>query len=513
MKETDQKESLPKYIYLILANDFGERFCFYGIKSILFIYLKIGFGLDDVQSKIQTHLFTAFIYLFPLIGAMISDSYLGKYNTVILFSIIYLIGNILLSVFSINGLLAQMGKYPYWSFVLSSLLIAIGSGGIKPSVASHAGDQINPEKTRLLDRLFSMLYIIASVGSLIASYLTPIIVRNVECFGKPCYFLAYIIPTIIFAFAIILFAVGKKYYVVAPPVKEFLPWKCLKISLLGLHEYTKASPEERAAKGHFLNFAKEKYGADLVNETRLLNKVMIILFPLMFFWLLYDQAFTEWQNQYELMNQTFLNSFYMSAETSANLNTIFVVILVPLLSDVIYPFFKKIGRPISVVNRMIIGFSFVILAFIISTSLTYPVLQYSEGNVVKVDGIQVSCVGCVNCSWQIPQWFFLSLGEAMLCVTAVQFAYTQVGPKLKASSTAVYVLNVAFGNYIVSGIEEAMALAGFDNPATKQWIFISISSFFFLIFVGLCKFWYITKEEEEKALKQGLQQEFLQDLK
>jgi solute carrier family 15 (oligopeptide transporter), member 1 len=54
-------------------------------------------GYTEGTSTIIYHVFTSFVYFFPLFGAILSDSWLGKFNTIFYLSIVYAIGQILLS--------------------------------------------------------------------------------------------------------------------------------------------------------------------------------------------------------------------------------------------------------------------------------------------------------------------------------------------------------------------------------------------------------------------------------
>ncbi|KAJ9066653.1 hypothetical protein DSO57_1007458 [Entomophthora muscae] len=167
-------DKFPTAIYFIIPNEFCERFCYFGIKNLLNQYLKKVFGYTDHEAKSQVHLFSGFVYLFPLVGAAISDSFWGKYRTILYFSFVYMLGNVLLSISSINGAVGVYGSYPYYAFIIPVLLIAIGSGGIKPCVATHGGDQFLPSQALLMDKFFSFFYASISVGTLLSQYVTPL---------------------------------------------------------------------------------------------------------------------------------------------------------------------------------------------------------------------------------------------------------------------------------------------------------------------------------------------------
>ncbi|KAK9686544.1 hypothetical protein K7432_015127 [Basidiobolus ranarum] len=147
----ENPNKVPKAVWFIIPNEFGERFTYYGIKNLLQQYFKTAVGLNPIDAKVQTHAFTMMAYFFPLLGAAVSDSWLGKYHTIVYLSIVYFLGTILLAVFSINGLIAQFGNYPIWTAMVPLTFIALGTGGIKPCVSSHGGDQYLPHQTKALD--------------------------------------------------------------------------------------------------------------------------------------------------------------------------------------------------------------------------------------------------------------------------------------------------------------------------------------------------------------------------
>ena len=95
--------------------------------------------------------------------------------------------------------------------MLGLLLIAIGTGGIKPCVVSFGGDQFKlPEQERHLQSFFSFFYLSINFGSLIGTFMTPILREDVECFGDDsCYSLAFGVPAILMAVATVIIVIGK----------------------------------------------------------------------------------------------------------------------------------------------------------------------------------------------------------------------------------------------------------------------------------------------------------------
>src|SRR2546423_13119384 len=83
---------MPSGIPFIVSNEFAERFCFYGINSILTLYMVQFLHFTDAKGAAWQSLFKSGAYFFPLIGAVVSDALWGKFRTIMVFSLVYVIG-------------------------------------------------------------------------------------------------------------------------------------------------------------------------------------------------------------------------------------------------------------------------------------------------------------------------------------------------------------------------------------------------------------------------------------
>ena len=88
---------MPNGIPYIIGNELAERFSYYGMKTILVIfmtkYLANQTGALDVMQREEAltwyHLFSSGVYFTPLLGALLADGVLGKYKTIITLSFVY----------------------------------------------------------------------------------------------------------------------------------------------------------------------------------------------------------------------------------------------------------------------------------------------------------------------------------------------------------------------------------------------------------------------------------------
>ncbi|MCA9582428.1 MAG: hypothetical protein KC416_11580, partial [Myxococcales bacterium] len=178
------------------------------MRAILYIYLTHLLGSEglvgDAAKDAATHtyhLFAAGVYALPIVGAIIADRLLGKYHTILWLSIVYCLGHVCLAVFEddISG------------FRMGLVLIAVGSGGIKPCVSAHVGDQFGKGNWHLIERVYQAFYFIINFGSFFATLAIPWVK---EAYG-PAW--AFGIPGILMAIATFFFWMGRHVFVHVPP--------------------------------------------------------------------------------------------------------------------------------------------------------------------------------------------------------------------------------------------------------------------------------------------------------
>ncbi len=224
----------PKGIPWIILNEGAERFSFYGMRAILYVYivgLYINLGgmtekMAEAEGKQAYHLFGAAVYALPMIGAMIADRLLGKYRTIFWLSLVYCLGHAALAIFESaeiqQSLFGSVLVDPIDGLYIGLALIALGSGGIKPCVSANVGDQFGRGNWHLLKNVYNAFYFIINFGSAFSTLLIPAIRgdRMVDAAGQVSYdgnvSWAFAVPGILMGLATIAFWLGRKDFVRVP---------------------------------------------------------------------------------------------------------------------------------------------------------------------------------------------------------------------------------------------------------------------------------------------------------
>ncbi|XP_043278431.1 peptide transporter family 1 isoform X2 [Venturia canescens] len=371
-----KKLKYPKSVFFIVCNEFCERFSYYGMRTILSLYLLDKLSYDPDTATVIYHVFSMFVYFFPLFGAMLADSLLGKFRTIFYLSVIYAAGQLLLSATAVPSFGIPVREFS----LLGLLLIAIGSGGIKPCVAAFGGDQfVLPQQESHLVTFFSVFYFAINSGSLISSFLTPELRYGVQCFGdRECYSLAFFVPAVLMVASIVVFVLGKPLYRIKDPQGNVVlnVTKCMSRAI-----YNKNSKKEK--REHWLDHADDKYDRQIIEDIKAALRVLTLFIPLPIFWALFDQQASRWTFQATRMDGL-IGNFILKADQMQVVNPLFIVIFIPIFETCIYPIMAKIRMIDTPLKKLTVGGFMAALAFVISGIVelqlqkTYPVLP-SQG--------------------------------------------------------------------------------------------------------------------------------------
>ncbi|MCX6829657.1 MAG: oligopeptide:H+ symporter [candidate division Zixibacteria bacterium] len=193
---TAEENRHPRGFWFIFWGELAERASFYGMKTLLLLYMIQKLGYADADSASVVSLFTAFCYILPIVGGYIADHYLGKFKTIIYFAIPYILGHIILGTFT-----TEVGLYT------ALLLLAGGSGSIKPNISTLMGLMYQKAgKSHLMTQAFSWYYMAINIGAAITTFSLPFI-RDHYGYGP-----AFMAPTILMIVSLGIFYIGKKHY-------------------------------------------------------------------------------------------------------------------------------------------------------------------------------------------------------------------------------------------------------------------------------------------------------------
>uniref|UniRef100_A0A3B5BBU8 Solute carrier family 15 member 1-like n=1 Tax=Stegastes partitus TaxID=144197 RepID=A0A3B5BBU8_9TELE len=340
----------PISIFFIVVNEFCERFSYYGMRAVLVLYFKYFLLWDDDFATTIYHTFVALCYLTPILGAIIADSWLGKFKTIVYLSIVYALGQVVMAVSAIHditdtnrdGTPDNMTLHVALS-MLGLILIALGTGGIKPCVAAFGGDQFQDDQEKQRSTFFSIFYLSINAGSLLSTLITPIL-RAQECgiyTKQECYPLAFGVPAALMVVSLLVFIVGSGMYNKTAPQGNIMVKVCKCIAVSG--------------SSQLITCKYERHEFTIISSLMVL-KVLFLYIPLPMFWALFDQQGSRWTLQATTMNGNFVSV--------STVNPILILVLVPVVDSIVYPLIAKCRINFTPLKRMNVGMFLAGLAFV-----------------------------------------------------------------------------------------------------------------------------------------------------
>ncbi|XP_076857890.1 solute carrier family 15 member 2 isoform X2 [Brachyhypopomus gauderio] len=361
----------PLSIAFIVVNEFCERFSYYGMKAVLTLYFINYLHWDKNLSTAVYHAFSSLCYFTPLLGALIADSWLGKFKTIIYLSIVYVIGHVVKSVGAIPDV--GDGTIHMVLSMLGLILIAFGTGGIKPCVAAFGGDQFEEEHAKERTKFFSIFYMSINLGSVLSTIITPILRSDVQCFGGDCYALAFGVPAALMLIALVVFIAGSGMYKKNPREGNVLMNVCRCIGFAIDSRWR--SPKNSPRRDHWLDWAQEKYSKRLIQEIKMVVKVLVLYIPLPMFWALFDQQGSRWTLQATRMNMDFGGSFVIKPDQMQMLNALMILLFIPIFDMGVYPLISLCRITLTPLRKMTAGMLLAALAFAAATIVELNVIK------------------------------------------------------------------------------------------------------------------------------------------
>jgi POT family proton-dependent oligopeptide transporter len=135
-----------------------ERFCFYGMRGMLVVFMVNHLAMDEKTANLQYGATQAWVYAFTFIGGLFADKILGLRKSLFWGGILMIIGSVILAVDPKNFFFVGLG------------FTIVGTGFFKPNISSMVGQLYKNDDPRR-DAGFSFFYMGVNLGALIGGYI------------------------------------------------------------------------------------------------------------------------------------------------------------------------------------------------------------------------------------------------------------------------------------------------------------------------------------------------------
>eukprot|EP00977_Amphora_coffeiformis_P001021 scaffold220_cov169-Amphora_coffeaeformis.AAC.1 len=388
---------------LILVVELMERFAFYGIYYTQTLYLTGVYnaswnpGFTSVDAASFVSISTAVSYTCPFIGAVLADSYLGDYKSILCGCLcFYLPGLLLVTLTTVPGLLGP--KFNTTMLSLAVLLLwPLGTGIVKSVVNVFGARQFHPFlQSSLIESYYVNFYASINIGALLGILILPVIAQhNVT--------LAYMIPCGMLGAAVLLFIAWTPRYVIGKPAHNL--------------------------------FAKRKRNDNDRIPLTTMFRIALLIVP---FCIAYSQMPTTFIVQGTVMRKAF---GFVDPATINLVDTVSVLVFGYLAGSYFYPALQKRNIKIPTTYKFAIG-SFLGVLSILWALFVEAKIHHAYH---YEDGRQISIL------WQAPSYVLIGAGEIFAVSSAYEVAFTASSPDTKVISSAINI-------FCVGGIPNAFCI-------------------------------------------------------
>jgi POT family proton-dependent oligopeptide transporter len=490
-------EPLPKSAFLVAIVELCERFTYYGASGIFQNYIsrprsgeegRGALGMGHQGATGLTTFFQFWCYVTPILGAIIADQYLGKYNTIVIFCCVYILGLIVLTCTSIPTALDHGAGLA--GYIVAIIIIGLGTGGIKSNVAPLIADQykrrqmvigtdnktgekviIDPAIT--IQRIYMIFYWCINAGSL-SLLATPYLERDRDFWS------AYLLCLCVFFVGLLVLVLGRKVYVVRPPQGSIITdafriiWMMIKNRNM---DAAKPSYQAGLGKTKVLNW--DDHFVDEVKRALIACQVFCF-YPI--YWVVYGNFSNNFVTQAGQMRLHGIPNDLMQ-----NFDPIAIIVFLPIVDQWLMPTLRKHKIAFPPINRIVAGFWIASLAMVYACVIQYYI--YHSGpcymtplgcDADLVDGVHQG--NNIHVAAQTGAYILIGLSEIFASVTGLEYAYTKAPPSMKSFVQSMYLLTNAFG----SAISEALNPLVVDPKI--QWMFAGLAV---ASFIAGCLIWIL----------------------
>ncbi|KAF9269554.1 PTR2-domain-containing protein [Marasmius fiardii PR-910] len=484
-------DTLPWNAFLIAIVEMAERFSYYGCTVVFTNFIQQSLppgsrtgaaglngqagalGLGQQASTGLTTFYQFWVYLTPLLGAYIADTYLGRFNTICVAIVITLIGHILLIVCALPGVIEH--KSATAAFVIAMIIMGLGTGTFKSNISpliaeqyrrtklfiriEKNGERVIVDPALTIARVYMYFYLFVNVGSLIGQ----IAMTYAEKFVG--FWLSFTLPTIIFMICPIVLWVGRNRYIRSPPTGSILA-TALKLWGLAMKGRWSLNPVKtyhlltapdfwESVKPSKLGDAKPTwmtFDDHWVDEVRRGLKACAVFCWYPVYWLSYNQLNNNLTSQAATMSTHGLPNDVLS-----NLDPFALIIFIPICDMLIYPFLRRNGIKWTSLKKITAGFATGSAAMIWASVLQHYIYKtnpcgYHAGTCKDAEGNVL--VSPLNVWIQTGSYVLIAFSEIFASITGLEYAFMKAPKNMKSLVMSIFLftsaLSAALGEAFVS---------------------------------------------------------------
>ncbi|XP_049398896.1 protein NRT1/ PTR FAMILY 8.2-like [Solanum stenotomum] len=511
----------------IIVNEVAERLAFFAVAVSMVSYLvfEMHQSLPDAATHVNDWIGAA--YVLTLVGAFLADAYFGRFLTIIIFSCIYFMGMILLTLSaSIDSLRPpQCTKRPctpstnaQTSFLYGALyLIALGTGGIKPCVSTFGADQfdeLDKKESQKKYAFFNWFFFAINMGALLGITLLVYVQQ------EKGWTWGFGVPTIAMFTSIVVLIVGFKKYRYKKPMGSVFT-RFVQVIVVSIRNHFRGVVVVNESELYEMKTKESDiFGARKLPHTkqyRFLDKAAVVTDPeiitnnkwklctitqveefksfirILPIWastialsISFAQLSTFFLTQANIMGRKLGPHFTIPAGSIPVFTALNGLLLVPIYEKFVVPYLRsKTGHQRGITSLQRIGVGLFVSIFALMSAALVEKMRRTHSD---PKGLTVF--------WLFPQFFLVGTAEVFSYVGQLEFFYDEATDGTRSISSALFLSEIGIGSWLSSaivkiiesasgGVEEGWIRNNLNNSKLDYfyWILTGINGVNFLVYL------------------------------
>ncbi|KAF5469830.1 hypothetical protein F2P56_010389 [Juglans regia] len=510
-------------IFIIFV-EVAERFAFYGISGNLITYLTKELHQPTATAVKNVNTWVGVSTLFPVLGAFIADSFMGRFKTILISSVTFLLGTVLLTL-SVSVIPLHCREALFFTALY---ILSVGEGGHKPCVQTFAADQFyedSPEKRKEKSSFFNWWYLGIVAAATAATLLLIYLQDNIG------WTLGFGVLVAVLGVALVIFMLGINRYrkelgpvgspftrVVQVFVAATRKWRLKRTSCDGWdHVFynqtcgTHLDGDQqyntriiaRTNQFRFLDKATiidnidassktlnpwRLCSVDQVEDVKLVLRLIPIWFSCIFFHVVQTQTHTYFTKQGSTMIRSIgISHFQIPPASLQGLTGITILIVVPIYERVFVPIARKFtGHPsgITVLQRIGVGLFLSILNMVVAALVEAERVSTAKENNL-LDNPKATVPMAIW--WLLPQYTICGFSDAFTVVGLQELFYDEMPEAMRSMGAAAYISLIGVGSFITNVI--ISVVQAISSRYGEKWLGDNLNraylDYFYWVLAGL----------------------------
>ncbi|CAO2820609.1 unnamed protein product [Amaranthus hypochondriacus] len=507
-----------KSAIFIIFVEMAERFAYYGIAGNMMMYLTKVMEQPVASAAKNVNSWNGVSSLALFIGAFFADSFLGRFNTTLISSSVFLMGLMLLTISTTT----TIPQHARTTLFFSALYItALGEGGHKPCVQTFAADQFDentPEQRKAKSSFFNWWYLGIVVGATISVLVVVYVEDNIS------WTIGFAIPTLAVGLALSIFILGSSTYRKERPVgSPFTSVAQVVVAAIRKRHLTEMSSgrglyySDDDVAGHGLqvlklaptnqfrcldkatiiddrdSVMKSRNGWRLcsvnqVEEVKLILRLIPIWVCTFAYAIIVAQVHTFFIKQASTMNRSIGPKFQIPPASLQVIPGIAILLCLPIYDKFLVPTLRNltnIPSGITSVQRIGIGIGLSIL-----TISTAAIVESMRLNVASKHGLVDNPKATIPISvgWLVPQFVIMGLSDMFAYVGMQELFYDQMPEDMRSMGSALTNGALGIGAFMSTAIISAVQgiTSRWGNPWLVNNLNLAHLHQFYWVLAGFC---------------------------